>query len=102
MRATATSASPAGMALILASVWMMWVISQGTGQVVESGLPGLRYASTLSIAILFALAALVAVRLMPLPNRRVGLMIGLGASLEILIFGVVWFGLVVMPLGDPV
>ena len=94
---------------VVAAAWMAWVISQGTGQVIDitvtQGAPqfwesegrAFRYAATLLAAFIIAVAALVILIVRPPANRRLRLATGVVAGLEVLVFGFIWFSLVVMP-----
>ena len=84
-------------AFVIAAAWMAWVVSQGTNQFVEQGWPSFRYAAALSVALVIAMAALVTVNVRPPANRTLRLAVGVAAGLEILVFGVFWFSLVVVP-----
>jgi hypothetical protein len=94
-------------AFVIAAAWMAWVISQGTGQVITitiSPTPPSRpvwwafqYAAALLVALVIAIAALVTVNVRPPANRSLQIAVGVVAALEVLVFGVVWFSLVVVP-----
>jgi TRAP-type C4-dicarboxylate transport system permease small subunit len=84
-------------AFVIAAAWMAWVISQGTNQFIVQGWPSFRYAAALSVALVIAVAALVTVNVRPPANRTFRLAVGVAAGLEILVFGAVWFSLVVVP-----
>ena len=107
MRWTAFAIGMIVAALVIAAAWMAWVISQGTGQVITitiSPTPPSRpvwwafqYAAALLVALVIAIAALVTVNVRPPANRVLRIAVGVVAALEVLVFGVVWFALVVMP-----
>jgi len=84
-------------ALLVAGGWMLWVVSQGTNQFIEPGWSAFRYAAALLLAFAFAIAAVITVKLREPANRRITLAVGVIAGLEGLLFGFVWFALVVMP-----
>jgi succinate dehydrogenase hydrophobic anchor subunit len=87
----------AASSLGLASAWQGWVIRQGTNQLIQPGWWAFRYGAVLLLALVLAVAGLVTVKLRPPTNRRARLAIEVVAGLEILLFGVVWFSLVIMP-----
>jgi hypothetical protein len=91
----------AGSSLGLASAWQGWVIMQGTNQLIQPGWWAFRYAALLLAALALAVVALVMATRRPPADPRVGLAIRVVCGLEILLFGVVWFSLVVFPLGVP-
>ncbi len=97
MRWTAIAIGLALAAFLVAGGWMAWVVSQGTNQVIQPGWWAFRYAAALLAAFVIAMAALVTVRSRPPGNQTTALAVGVVATLEILLFGVVWFALVVMP-----
>ena len=97
MRWTAIATGLTFAAFLIAAGWMAWVVSQGTNQVIQPGWWVFRYAAALLAALVIAMAALLAVRIRPPANQTAALAIGIVASLEILLFGVVWLALVVMP-----
>ena len=97
MRWTIAEIGLASAALVIASTWMAWVVSQGTNQVIQPGWWAFRYAAPLLVALLMAVAAFAAVRFKPPVNQTAGLAIGVVSGLEILLFGVVWYSLAVMP-----
>lgn len=76
---------------------MVWVASQGTNQLLTPGVSAFRYSAALFIALVLTIAALVTIRLQPPTNPKVGLAIGVVGGLQAMLFGVVWFSLVVMP-----
>lgn len=111
MRWTAAAIGMTVAAFVVAAGWMAWVISQGTNQVIviTEGPPNFmehewwafRYAAGLLAAFPIAVAAIVTVNIRPPVNQTLRLAIGVVAGLEILVFGFVWFALVVMPLSSP-
>ncbi len=84
-------------AFLVAGFWLAWVASQGIGQSIEPGWQAFRYAEALLIALLLALVAFLVARFTSLVNRSARFAIGVVAGLEVVLFGVVWFSLVVMP-----
>ena len=76
---------------------MAWVVSQGTNQLIQPGWWAFQYAALLLVAFLTALAALLTVTIRPSANSTGAGAIRVVAGLEILLFGFVWFALVVMP-----
>lgn len=101
MRRTAIAIVLAAAALLVAAGWMAWVVSQGTNQLIQPGWLAFRYAALLLVAFATALAALLNVTIKPPANRTAVAAIRVVAGLEILLFGVVWFALVVMPFPSP-
>ncbi|HEY8796559.1 MAG TPA: hypothetical protein VIO85_01705 [Candidatus Dormibacteraeota bacterium] len=109
MRWTAFAIGMTVAALVIAAAWMAWVISQGTDQpititITVSPTPpsrpvwwAFRYAAALLVALVIAIAALTTVNVRPPANRALRIAVGVVAGLEVLVFGVVWFSLVVMP-----
>ena len=110
MRWTAAAIAMTVTAFVVAVAWMAWVISQGTNQVIvitvsQGTTPQFmqhewwvfRYAAALLAAFIIAVAAIVTVNVRPPASRRLRLAIGVAAGLEVVVFGVVWFSLVVMP-----
>jgi hypothetical protein len=101
MRRTAIATVLAAAALLVATVWMACVVSQGTNQPIQPGWWAFRYAALLLVAFAAALGSLLAVTIRPPANRSATTAIQVVAGLETLLFGVVWFALVVMPLSSP-
>lgn len=112
MRWTAAAIGMTVAALVVAAGWMAWVISQGTNQVIDItvGSPpqlmehewwAFRYAAGLLAAFIIAVAVFVTVNVRPPVNQTLRLALGGVAGLEILVFGFVWFALVVFPLSSP-
>lgn len=89
MRWTATSVVLAVIAFLVAAVWMVWVVSQGTNQFIQPGWWAFRYAAPLLVALASALAAVFTVRRRPPANMTAAVAIGVVAGLESLVFGVV-------------
>jgi hypothetical protein len=50
------------------------------------------------VALIVAIAALVTVNVRPPANRASRIAVGVIAGLEVLVFGLIWFSMVVMPL----
>ena len=112
MRWTAAAIGMTVAAFVVAAGWMVWVISQGTNQVIDItvGPPSqfmehewwaFRYAAGLLAAFIIGVAAIVTVTVRPPVNQTLRLAVGVVAGLETLVFGFVWFALVVMPLSSP-
>ena len=97
MRSAPVGATLAGVGFPIAAGWMVWVIGQGTNQLIEPGLSAFRYSAALFIALVLTTAALVTIVLRPPRNPRVAFAIAVVGTLQALLFGVVWFALVVMP-----
>ena len=57
-----------------------------------------RYTAALLAALIIAVAALITVIARPPASRKLRRAVGAAAGLEILVFGVVWFSIGVMPL----
>ena len=87
-------------ALLIAAGWMAWVVSQGTNQLIQPGWWAFRYAALLLVAFAAALASLLTVTIRPRTNRTAAA-VRVVAGLETLLFGFVWFGLVVFPFSSP-
>ena len=107
MRWTAFAIGMTVAALVIAAGWMAWVVSQEpiTITITVSPTPPSRpawwafqYAAPLLVALVIAIAALVTVNVRPPANRALRIAVGVVAGLGVLVFGVVWFSLVVMPL----
>lgn len=106
MRWTAFAIGMTVAALVIAAGWMAWVVSQPiTITITVSPTPPSRpawwafqYASALLVALVIAIVALVTVNVRPPANRALRIAVGVVSGLEALVFGVVWFSLVVMPL----
>jgi hypothetical protein len=97
MRWTVVAIGQAVVASLVAASWLGWVVSQGTNQLIQPGWRAFLYAGSLFVALVIAQSALITVRF-KLPGKgTTGLAIRAVAGLESLVFGVVWFGLVVMP-----
>ena len=94
---TAVSAALVLGAFLVAGLWLAWVASQRTGQTIEPGWQAFRYGSALLAALLLALTAFLVTRFTSLVNSSARFAIGVVAGLEVILFGVVWFSLVVMP-----
>jgi hypothetical protein len=96
-------------AFVIAAGWLAWVVSQGTNQtititiIVSPTSPtrpawwAFQYSAALLVALILAVAALITLRVRPPANATLRIAIGVVAGLEVLVFGVVWFSLVVMP-----
>ena len=97
MRSAAVGATLVSAAFLIAAGWMVWVASQGTNQLIEPGVSAFRYSAALFIALALTVAAVVTIRLQPPTNPKVALAIGVVGGLQALLFGVVWFAMVVMP-----
>jgi hypothetical protein len=97
MGRTAISGGLTIIAFLVAASWTGWVVSQGTNQLIQPGWWAFRYAALLLVALVIALAAVLVVRIKPPANRTAAVAIGVVAGLESLLFGFVWFALVVMP-----
>ena len=69
---------------------MGWVISQGTNQELQPGWPAFRYAAPLLAAFVSSVAAVATVMVSPGPKRTASVLIGAVASIESMLFGVVW------------
>ena len=106
MRWTAFAIGMTAAALVIAAGWMAWVPSQPititiTVSPTAPSRPvwwAFQYAVALLVALILAVAALITLRVRPPANRTLRIAIGVVAGLEVLVFGVVWFSLVVMPL----
>src|SRR5215510_4990517 len=97
MRSLAVPVGLVAAALLIAGVWMSWVVGQGTGQLIESGWPAFRYGAALLVALLAAIAGLIALRASPSTHRRLRLAVGVIGNVEVILFGIVWFTLAVIP-----
>jgi hypothetical protein len=107
MRWTAFAIGMTVAALVIAAGWMAWVVSQEpiTITITVSPTPPSRpawwafqYAAALLVALIVAIAALVTVNVRPPANRALRIAVGVIAGLEVLVFGLIWFSVVVMPL----
>jgi hypothetical protein len=92
-------------ALVIAGGWIAWVVSQpitititvGPASPSRAAWWAFQYAAALLVALILAAAALITLRVRPPANRTLRIAIGVVAGLEVLVFGVVWFLLVVIP-----
>jgi len=94
-------------AFVIAAGWLAWGVIQGTNQPITITVGpappsrpawwAFQYAAALLVALILAVAALITLRVRPPANRTLRIAIGVVAGLEVLVFGVVWFSLVVMP-----
>ena len=106
MRWTAFAVGMTAAAFLITAGWMAWILSQPititiTVSPTAPSRPvwsAFQYAAPLLVALILAVAALITLRVRPPVNRTLRIGIGVVAGLEILVFGVVWFSLVVMPL----
>jgi len=106
MRWTAFSIGMTAAAFLITAGWMAWVLSQPititiTVSPTAPSRPvwwAFQYAAALLVALILAVAALITLRVRPPANRTLQIAIGVVAGLEILVVGVVWSALVVMPL----
>ena len=106
MRWTAFAIGMTTAAFVIAAGWMAWVLRRPTTITitVSPTAPSrpvwwaFQYAAALLVALILAVAALITLRIRPPANRTLRIAIEVAAGLEILVFGVVWFALVVMPL----
>lgn len=96
-------------AFIVAAAWVTSIVSQatqgfvvviteGTVPVMEHELWAFRYAAPLLASLIIAVAAFVTVIARPPASRKLGRAIGVAAGLEIGVFGLVWFSIVIAPL----
>ena len=97
MRPAAVGVTLVIAAFLIAAGWVAWVASQGNNQFIEPGLAAFRYSAALFLALVLTTSAVVTIRLRPPNNPRVASAIGVLGGLQALLFGVVWFTLVVMP-----
>jgi len=106
MRWTAFAIGMTAAAFVIAAGWIGWILSQPititiTVSPTAPSRPvwwAFQYAAALLVALILAVAALITLRVRPPANRTLRIAIGVVAGLEILVVGVVWAALVVMPL----
>ena len=109
MRWTAAAIGMTVAAFVVAAAWVasiisqanqgiVIVISQGTVPFMQHEWWAFRYTGALLAALIIAVAAFITVILRPPASRKLRRAVGVAAGLEILVFGVVWFSIVVMPL----
>lgn len=97
MRWTVASLSLTTAALSVFTAWMIWVVSQGSNQEIEPGLPAFRYSLPLFCALVASVAAFVTVMVRRPPRGGALGAIGVVAALESALFAVLWFALVAVP-----
>lgn len=99
MRWTGVAIAMTAASFVIAAGWMAWVVSQPititiTVSPTSPSRPAwwaFQYAAALLVALIFAVAALITLRVRPPANRTLRIAIGVVAGLEVLVFGVVWF-----------
>jgi len=92
-------------AFVIAAGWLARIVSQPvtitiTASPTSPSRPvwgAFQYAAALLVALILAVAALMTVRVRPPANRTLRIAIGVVDVAEVLVFGVVWFSLVVIP-----